>query len=129
LVEAKDIELLVQGDVSVIDVAREAPHDAVVSAWQRSSRPALMASSVIRVLTDLITGRARPEAVQAWASFIMRGYLEPVGPPIMPVDVEYEAKHEDAIVEAIAVLEQMGDSIDGDPSEEDLRQLIGDLTA
>lgn len=59
---------------------------------------------------------------------MMHGSVEPVGQPIEPIGVEYEPEYEEQIVEAIKVLEQIGDVIDGDPSEAQLRQLIADLS-
>jgi|SRR5215471_13667844 len=127
-IESRDIERLVDGDLSVVEVIRGAPQGAVRSAWEHSSQPTLTAAAVRRVLSDLAAGTAEPELVQQWASFIMRGYLEPIGPPTRPIDIEYEPDSEDPIIEAIAVLEQIGDTIDGEPSAEQLRQLIEDLS-
>ena len=127
-VESRDIERLIEGDLSILEVIRAAPHGALRSAWEHSSQPTLTAAAVRRVLSDLAAGTAEPELVQQWASFIMRGYLEPVGPPIKPIDIEYEPDAEDPIIEAIAVLEQIGDTVDGEPNAEQLRQLIEDLS-
>jgi hypothetical protein len=122
MVEPGDLERLLEGDVSPINEIRVAPHDSVRSAWQRSSRPSLSAVAVRRVLDDVIAGRAMPDLAQLWASFMMRGYLEPVGSPIRPIEIEYEPEHEDQIVEAIAELEQIEDLIDGEPDPARLRR-------
>lgn len=124
----RDVERLVQGDVGALDIVRAAPHEAVLKAWLHSEQPSLTAAALRGVLADLIEGRVAPDIVQSWASFIMHGYLEPVGPPTMPVEVEYESKYEEPIIETIAVLEQMGDLIDGQPSESQLRQFIDELS-
>jgi len=58
----------------------------------------------------------------------MNGFLQSVDPPIRPIDIEYETEYEDQIVEAIAMLEQIGDLIDGDPYDTQLRHLIADLS-
>lgn len=122
-----DVERVVGGDVTGVHAIRTASQDDLRSAWERSSKPVLSAAAVRRVLHDLMTGEADPELVQMWGSFIMRGHLQSIG-PLRPIDVEYEPRYEDQIIEAIAVLEQIGDLIDGDPSEAQLRQLIADLS-
>jgi hypothetical protein len=76
-VESRDIERLVDGDLSVVEVVRAAPHGAVRSAWEHSSEPILTAAAVRRVLSDLAAGTTEPELVQQWASFIMRGTWSP----------------------------------------------------
>jgi hypothetical protein len=58
----------------------------------------------------------------------MRGSLQSTGPPIRPIDIEYESEYEDQIIEAIGVLEQIGDLIDGNPDEGQLRRLISVLS-
>jgi hypothetical protein len=59
---------------------------------------------------------------------MMHGFLEPVGPPIQPIDVEYEPEYENPIVETIKVLEQIGDMVDGYPDEAELKHLMADLS-
>ena len=128
MIDSARLERLIAGDLSDIEIVGAAPHEVLLSAWAQSSKPALRAATVRRVLDDLVTGRVESQRAQLWASLMMHGSVEPVGQPIEPIGVEYEPEYEEQIVEAIKVLEQIGDVIDGDPSEAQLRQLIADLS-
>jgi hypothetical protein len=124
-----DVERVVDGDLSGVAAIQAALQDDLQAAWNSSSKPVLTAAAVRRVVNELVAGTAEPNLVQLWASFLMWGHLQTVGRPIRPIDVEYESAYEDQIIEAIAVLEQIGDLIDGNPDELQLRQLVADLSS
>lgn len=70
-----------------------------------------------------------PEEVQAWASFVRRGFFASGRHPILPLEIDYEEACEDAIVEAVSRLEQIGDLVDGNLTTGevlDLLQLLGE---
>jgi hypothetical protein len=76
--------------------------------------------AVAQVLRDLGRRAINGATAQQWASFVRRGYLnvdQSIG-GINPLDIEYEEAHEEAIVEAVARLDQIGDSVEGDVPEE-----------
>jgi hypothetical protein len=80
--------------------------------------------AVARVIAQYDSGRASAEDAQRWASFIRWGHpaTREKG-PITPLDIEYEAEYEDAIVEAIARLDELGDLIDGELREGEAAEL------
>ncbi len=49
-------------------------------------------------------------------------------PPDTGVDVEFEASHEDALADALARLDELGDSIDGEIGPEEMDALIATLS-
>lgn len=53
---------------------------------------------------------------QRWASFVRRGFVAGDGSrlPVTPLLIDYEPEHEDAIVEVIGRLDEIGDVIDGE---------------
>jgi len=111
----------------MVDAVAGAPHVDVERAWQESKQHILTAAAVRLVLRQLLEQTADPLTVQQWASFVMRGYLEPVGPPIRPVPTEYEESYEREIVEALHYLDQLGDLIDGEVEPDLVRQLLATL--
>ena len=87
--------------------------------------------ALVSVLLGLSQGVFPPELVQSWASFVRRGYQAPsTGGPITPLDIDYEEAWENAIVEAVTRLDEVGDIIDGEVTSEgalNLIQLLGGL--
>lgn len=126
-ITSTDMDGIMTGDLSMIAEVACAPHVDVERAWQVSKQHALTTSAVRHVLRQLLDQTADPLTVRQWASFVMRGYLEVVGPPIRPVDIEYEDPYEDEIVEALHYLDQIGDLIDGDVEPDRVRQLLATL--
>ena len=81
--------------------------------------------SVMAVLQGLSAGSISGEQAQAWASFVRWGFIEGGLGLIRPLDIEYDAAAEDAIVEVVGRLDQIGDLIDGDlPGPAELAALI-----
>jgi hypothetical protein len=118
---------MMTGDLSMVGAVAGAPHVNVQRAWQESKQHTLTAAAMRHVLRQLLDQTADPPTVQQWASFVMRGYLERVGPPIRPVSIDYEESYEDEIVEALNYLEQIGDLIDGEVEPDRMRQLLAAL--
>lgn len=115
---------IMTGDLSMVGAVAGAPHVNVQRAWQESKQHTLATAAVRHVLRQLLDQTADPLTVQQWASFVMRGYLERVGPPIHPVAIEYEESYEDEIVEALHYLDQIGDLIDGEVEPDRVRELL-----
>jgi hypothetical protein len=84
----------------------------------------LRRSAVVTVLRGHSTGQWEPELVQAWASFVRRGYVAGGSGGIRPLHIEYQQAFEDEIVEAIGRLDEIGDIIDGEVSPEEALDLI-----
>ena len=77
------------------------------------------------MLQGLLEGAWRPEQVQAWASFVRRGYIAgPNSGSVRPIEVNYEIAYEDRIVEAVARLDEIGDRVDGEVSSNEILDLL-----
>jgi hypothetical protein len=77
------------------------------------------------VLRGLEGRTVSPEEAQRWASFVRRGYFgRSGGDPIQPLDIAYEEESEDAIVEVVARLDEIGDAVDGEVSPKEIRELL-----
>lgn len=95
----------------------------------------LSASGVASILRQLRDGRIRPQQAQSWASFARHGYFGYFGylgyergakRGIWPLSIEY-GPCEDAIVEAISRLDELGDLIDGEISDSEIAELLAEL--
>lgn len=117
------------GDPRAMSTIAKADQDEVrTAATSLSVGLVVTRKSAVAVLEGFSQGTFTSEEAQAWASFVRRGYVAGGRGPIRPIDIAYEDAWEDAIVEAIARLDQIGDSADGDvtPGQVlDLLQLLG----
>lgn len=120
---------VLDGDVSAVPVISKAEHVDVQDAAASLQRELVVTrAAALAVLTSLDDGSCSPEEVQAWASFVSCGYAPGARPPIRPVDIDYEEAWEDAIVEAVARLDEIGDVVDGTVTRSEiglLLQLLG----
>jgi hypothetical protein len=114
------------GDVASI-ITLERFTDAELSDAASGLTLMLSSAAVARVLGEYDKGRLADEVVQRWASFMRRGFLTRTHGPVRPLDIDFEAAHEDAIVEALARLDDLGDIIDGELREGEAEQLRKDL--
>jgi hypothetical protein len=104
----------------------EVPHARLLRAGE-GSKMVVRREAVAQVLRDLGRHVIDGTTAQHWASLIRRGYLNGDSSMggIKPLDIEYEGAYEDAIVEAVARLDQIGDSVEGDiPEEAEIRLLL-----
>jgi hypothetical protein len=124
MITAADVEKAVQGNLEVIPRIAAASHGELTEAWRMSRRPMLTALAVVRVIEALLDRQANEHWVQQWASLVMRGYLETIGPPLRPIDIAYQPEFEEEMAEVVSRLEQLGDLVDGTPDEPLLRTLI-----
>ena len=85
---------------------------------------------VAQVLAEFDAGTAQADVVQRWAEFIRWGHLPgTAGPRLSNVYVDYEAEAEDAIIEALARLDELGDIVDGELRPGEAAQLRAALMA
>jgi hypothetical protein len=120
---------LVAGDLAALrQVGGWADGDVLAAA---NGEPLMVTrAAVIRVLRDLDAGGIDPEAARRWASFVRRGYLPSAGrSPVQPIDIGIEAAYEEAIIDAVGRLDELGDAVDGELSPDELRALIRTLEA
>lgn len=119
----------VEGDAEAVEAIRRLPWAAFHEMSQQAPVPTLRASAVAEVLIGLRDGRLAPEQAQAWASFMRSGFLEgsQSGSPI--IDIQYDPSEEEAIVEAIGRLDELGDAVDGTIDADEAGQLLRQLGA
>lgn len=110
-----------------MDSVYETPH-ADLDAQLRGVPLVLRASAVGNVLRALLAGDVAGEIVQRWASFVKYGFAPPVNNDrIKSLLIEYDSCDEDAIVEAVGRLDEIGDIVDGYVGPEEIGSLASAL--
>ncbi|HET8583319.1 MAG TPA: hypothetical protein VFL65_08695 [Jatrophihabitans sp.] len=85
-------------------------------------------SAVAGVIDGYQEGRYPMTSVQRWASLMRHGYCaDASGDPIEPIFIEYDERHESAIVEALSRLTELGDVIDGELRPGESAELVSAL--
>jgi hypothetical protein len=125
------LKAVVRGDPLTMPVIASVDHADLQAAVTGVHEPLLVTrSGAVTVLKGLLEGAWTPDQVQAWASFVRRGYVTGRnGHPVRPLDVEYEGAFEEAIAAAVSRLDEIGDLVDGVISTGeilDLLQLLGE---
>src|SRR5262249_48812395 len=106
------VEKLVSGDLSAGPVVYALPHEQLRATCQ-DKHLVLTRQPAATVLRDLAAGKISGSEAQAWASFVRHGYVAGSKGPIQPLPIDYEPEYEDAIVEAIGRMDEIGDVVDG----------------
>jgi hypothetical protein len=127
--EAIDRALLavLEGDVRGIEPISSSSQDQLEAAASRKQL-ILGRDAVVRVLHDYESGRVNATIAQRWASFVRWGLVVGRRGPIRPLDIEREPDCEDAIADAIARLDELGDIVDGTLEKREIKRLIDALT-
>lgn len=87
----------------------------------------LTPSAVRRVLTALRQGTAAPSVVQQWASFVRRGYI--AGElPVRSITIDYDPQAEDTIADVVSRLDEIGDTVDGEVSSDEIGEMLASLS-
>ena len=104
------------GDANAIADILRADHPSVREAEKSIGAPLVVnRAAAVSILRGLIDGRFSPSAVQSWASFIRRGFVEGAAEgPIQPIDIEFEDAWQDPISAVVSRLDEIGDVIDGE---------------
>jgi hypothetical protein len=119
----------VDGDLAAVRVL-ESLSRAEVETLASDVELVLSARVLAQVIADYDAGVALKHDVQRWAEFVRWGHLPgPNGPRISDVDIDFEIEAEDAIVEALARLDELGDIIDGELRPGEAAQLRQALLA
>ena len=85
-------------------------------------------SALTRVLNEWRSGHCAAHDVQQWASFVRRGYVSGKAKhPLSPIDIDYEPRDEEMMVEIIARLDEIGDLIDGCVNDEEQAEMLRTL--
>jgi hypothetical protein len=85
----------------------------------------LSSGAVAAVLKDYVAGRISETEAQRWAALMRWGHLPSASrEPIRPLDIEFDPTKEDAIVECLARLDELGDVIDGRLRDGEAEELL-----
>lgn len=125
-----DLESILSGDTSQISaLTRQGQHrvSELASGLPLQSRT-LTAAAIKRVLSAYSKGDVSKEEAQAWASFMLRGYVSESDKPVTPIQIEFEREREEDIVEVLARLDDLGERVDGIISQTELREFIERLS-
>jgi hypothetical protein len=107
------LQTVLAGDLDSMTLIKSSTPQELASAADGNTL-LLTRDSVARVLTSYSTGQLASADVQAWASFVRRGYVEGgTGQPIRALDIDWDHAYESAIAESIARLDELGDQVDG----------------
>jgi hypothetical protein len=113
------LKAVLDGDVAAIVELR--PEDLRGASEELIVRREAM----LKVLRLFRRQESTPEHVQRWASFLRRGYVaDSHGGLVKPLPIGYEPDVEDAMIEIVARLDEIGDAIDGVVSESELDAMI-----
>jgi hypothetical protein len=117
----------VDGDLDAFEELVQRPPDRIEA--QANSLPGLMVTkeAVARILEAMQQG-ASQSVVQQWASFVRRGYFAQAKGSSHPIEIEYETSAEDRIADIVARLDELGDLIDGVISDDELAEMLSDMT-
>jgi hypothetical protein len=118
---------VIHGNVAELPVVESWTHEQLRKHASRLDL-VLERDVVAGVLERFGAGRLSPVVVQAWASFMRRGYLPGGGSEaIDPIEITYEGQHESAIADAVARLDELGDAVDGELRDGEAADLLGAL--
>lgn len=108
------IAAVVDGDVNRLSTLLTADHLELRDAAAKLPHLSVSRSALLRVLKEWRSGHCSADDVQQWASFVRRGYVSgKTSGGVRPIDIEYDAKDEELIVEIIGRFDEIGDLIDG----------------
>jgi hypothetical protein len=120
---------LVSGDTDVLQSLAQVPHEELARSAS-GTELIVRAEAVAKVLRSLSAQSISAQTAQQWASFVRRGHFEGISSDgsIMPIPIDYDEVREDAIVEAISRMDEIGDIIDGDvPGKAETQLLLRSL--
>ena len=124
------IAAVVDGDLDALPLIFAASQSDLLHAATNMRPLTISKGSLIRVLTAWCGGDSTANGVQQWASFVRRGYVsgEKIG-ELQPIDIVYDKKDEDLIVEIIGRLDEIGDAIDGEVDARERQGMLRILSA
>ena len=120
----QSIKSAVAGDPAAVADLKRCSQDELLAAEARTGPLVLTRRAVGRVVDALRSAAITPDAAQAWASFVRRGYLAPgVHGTVRPLEIEFEPAGADQIADAVSRLDEIGDQVDGDIGASELDEL------
>jgi len=117
------VSAAVNGSPEALTALGRAPHHELLAASGES--PLILGrDAVAAVLDGMAAGSVSGADAQAWASFVRWGYINPEPGGTRPLSIDYDPAAEDAIVEVVGRLDEIGDLIDGEePGPDELANL------
>ncbi len=125
---AQALSRALHGDLRDFALIREAFHPELEKAEGELGSLVLSKAAVRAMLEKWRNRQVSDEQVQAWASFMMRGYLSEGSGPIQCLGIDYEEEFEELIASVISRLEELGDVIDGEISGRELAEMLSSLS-
>ena len=102
--------------------------DSLASASRPHTPLVLRRSAVARAIAGWLDGAWPTECLQAWASFVRRGYVAGAASgPVQPIEIAYEADHEELLATVIGRLDELGDLVDGQITAGEADELLAAL--
>lgn len=129
----QELSNAVHGDLQAFSLLLKQEHATLRNCRAMLGELVVTPADVRKVLLRFQQEQVSPELVQQWASFLRRGITaneggEPmVRQPVKSIDIEYEPKFEDAIVEVISRLDEIGDLIDGEVTPGEIETRLSTL--
>lgn len=123
------IAAIVAGDLNGLTMVKAADHPDLLDAAARLPPLTISRPALAKVLKSWRSGHCNADDVQQWASFVRRGYIAGIRGAVRPIDIEYDALDEDLIVEIIGRLDEIGDMIDGEVSDNEREAMLRILEA
>lgn len=124
------LEAVLRGEPTAMDRIVKTDQGAIQAAGSAIARPLILTrEATSNVLKEMAAGRVSPALAQSWASFVRRGYVEGSSErqPILPLMIDFEATGEDAISQAVSRLDEIGDVVDGQVSNDEMIDLLRNL--
>jgi len=118
-----ELQAAVNGEPGALALLSQAPHSDLLAVT--TEVPLVLGrDSVADVLDGMAAGTVSGADAQAWASFVRWGYINPEPGGTRPLSIDYDPAAEDAIVEVVGRLDEIGDLIDGEvPGPDELANL------
>lgn len=119
------LNAVVVGDLDGLSAVTSAHHSDLLKASAALPRLTISRTALVRLLTVWSSGRSTADEVQRWASFVRRGYCSgQTSYALHPVDIAYDPRDEELIVEIVGRLDEIGDGVDGDIDEGERAEML-----
>ncbi len=119
------LQAVVGGDPLAIESLLTIEHSSLVQAQVVGEPLVLVRLAVGSVLQGLLEHKWSPQQVQSWASFVRRGYVSGTARgAISALDLAYEPGHEESIADAVSRLDELGETVDGEVTPDEIRDLL-----
>lgn len=115
-----------RGELSHFEILKKAQHAAI---WQLAGKIAsceVTEGGILKVLLDYRDRLSPDELVQAWAFFVLFGFLPDAIGPVQAIDINRPL--DDDVTNILVRLSELGDSVDGTIGKEELDEFIALLS-